>query len=724
MSTKLDQFFNDKTQDAFLYLAQKKLPERDPHLKQEWVDEMTGLLALIPGEIARDEYMAQLAKLSKIPKAIFKKHLQEQIEKRIQKATKSNEDTRSLQFLPKGVDPDQYLQDGFYGIVNGEKTGYYFRDTVGGEAKRVSNFVMTPLFHKYDYDDDTRIAMVENGTGPTEVVEMPSEAFISIDQFRKFMISKGVYYFDGTKAHLDKLVRKILPDFPKAYELKTLGWQREGFFAFYNSIHHQGQHYSYNDAGVVQIGECHFFSPASSKIYEDYRKEDDQFENDRYLEFLPSPIKFEEWADMFKRVYEDHAYAGIPFVFLTLFRDVVFKVDNNCPFLYAYGQSKSGKSKFAESISNLFFREMPAFNLNSGTDFAFAQRLARFRNCPVFFNEFDDNVVKDEWFQALKGAYDGEGRERGKGGSKRKTEIQRINSTLILAGQYLSTKDDNSVLSRSILRHFKIKRNRSEEQTRTYNELKKLEKEGLGGILTEILAHREVVEKPYYQEFNEIFKELGKIIRTQDEYYDERVLRNYSALTTMVKIFGSIFSLPFSLAEYKEWVIQEIMTLSNMINDNDVLSGFWNIVETLLDKGEITEGLYFKIDNRASVKVLKESQTEVVHFNKPKALLFLRLKNVHPIYASFKRRAGSHPIDLTSLTAYLKDRSSFIGVVNSERFKDRTTGKSFPTSAFVFDYRALGVALDRESTFPISTVANNRTDPETELDNKDIDLPF
>ncbi|MDX5327110.1 MAG: hypothetical protein LPK80_12710, partial [Bacteroidota bacterium] len=577
MSSKLAQFLNDNTQDALLYLAQKKLPEGDPHLKQEWVDEMTVLLALIPGEIAREEYMAQLAKLSKIPKTTFKKHLQEQIEKQIQKATESNEDTKALQFLPKGVDPDQYLQDGFYGVVNGDKTGYYFRDSVGGEAKRVSNFVMTPLFHKYDYDDDTRIAKVENGIGPAEVVEMPSEAFISIDQFRKFMISKGVYYFDGTKAHLDKLVRKILPDFPKAYELKTLGWQREGFFAYYNSIHHQGQLFPYNDAGVVRVGDYHFFSPASSKIYEDYRKEDDQFENDRYLEFLSAPIRFEQWADMFKKVYEDHAYAGIPFVFLTLFRDVVFKVDNNCPFLYAYGQSKSGKSKFAESISNLFFREMPAFNLNSGTDFAFANRLARFRNCPVFFNEFDDNVVKDEWFQALKGAYDGEGRERGKGGSKRKTEIQRINSTLILAGQYLSTKDDNSVLSRSIMRPFKIKRNRSEEQTRTYNELKKLEKEGLGGILTEILAHREVVEKSYYQEFNEVFKELGKVIRAQDDYYDERVLRNYSALATMVKIFGSIFSLPFTLSEYKKWAIHEIVNLSSMINDNDVLSDFWNI---------------------------------------------------------------------------------------------------------------------------------------------------
>ncbi|MDX5446927.1 MAG: hypothetical protein LPK47_00975, partial [Bacteroidota bacterium] len=163
MSSKLAQFLNDNSQDALLYLANKKLPEGDPHLKQEWVDEMTSLLALIPGEIAREEYMAQLAKLSKIPKTTFKKHLQEQIEKQIQKATESNEDTRALQFLPKGVDPDQYLLDGFYGIVNGEKTGYYFRETSHGDAKRVSNFVMTPLFHKYDYDDDTRIAKVENG---------------------------------------------------------------------------------------------------------------------------------------------------------------------------------------------------------------------------------------------------------------------------------------------------------------------------------------------------------------------------------------------------------------------------------------------------------------------------------------------------------------------------------------------------------------------------------
>ncbi|MDX5326739.1 MAG: hypothetical protein LPK80_10815, partial [Bacteroidota bacterium] len=194
---------------------------------------------------------------------------------------------------------------------------------------------------------------------------------------------------------------------------------------------------------------------------------------------------------------------------------------------------------------------------------------------------------------------------------------------------------------------------------------------------------------------------------------------------TMVKIFGSIFSLPFTLSEYKKWAIHEIVNLSSMINDNDVLSDFWNIVETLLDQGEIREELHFKIDYRASLKIMVGNHnTETSHFSKPKSLLFLRLNNIHPIYASFKRRTGGHPIDLTSLTSYLKDRESFIGVSKGERFQDKTTGKSFTTSSFVFDLESLGIAIDRESTPPIATLEKSSEDPKIDFDQQDDDLPF
>jgi DNA primase len=64
--------------------------------------------------------------------------------------------------------------------------------------------------------------------------------------------------------------------------------------------------------------------------------------------------------------------------------------------LYAFGERSSGKSKWAESIMALFYIKRQAFNLNSGTDFAFFNYMQIFINCPAALNEADEKVLKPE----------------------------------------------------------------------------------------------------------------------------------------------------------------------------------------------------------------------------------------------------------------------------------------------------------------------------------------
>src|SRR3546814_645526 len=143
-------------------------------------------------------------------------------------------------------------------------------------------------------------------------------------------------------------------------------------------------------------------SMAFSSIQGGVRAEDDLYKNDKYLKWVPAQIDFAQWADLMGKVYGADGWVGAVCAFVALFRDVVYEVGNYCPHLYAHGAVQAGKSKYAESISNLFFSDMPAFNLNQGTDYAFWARLGRFRNCPVLLNEFDENSIKDEWFRAIK----------------------------------------------------------------------------------------------------------------------------------------------------------------------------------------------------------------------------------------------------------------------------------------------------------------------------------
>ena len=707
----------DHTTDALTHFAKEMYSAAtDPMSQGEALNQIAEWLGMIGDSFIREQYRKQLAKEIKV-KAKDLKDREPVIEK---KDKRTSYGVATTMHLPEGVTEEEVIKYGFYGIVEpgsltDNNTGYYFH-TGGNGFVQVSNFVLTPLFHKYEMEDNTRVFRIENGIMGSEIIEIPSSALISLEQFRKFLFDKGAYFFDGSKVHLDKINKKYLFEFPKAFELKTLGWQNEGFFAFYNCVYN-GQLEYYDEAGLIKHDNQFFFSPAASIIYSDVRKDDDLFENDRYLSYQESPITFEEWMKLMKTVYEDHCYAAIPFVFIALFRDIVFKVDNNCPFLYFYGQSKSGKSKCAESIMNLFFKEMPAFQLNGGTDFAFANRLERFRNVPVFLNEFDDNVIKDEWFQMIKGAYDGEGRERGRGGSKKKTEIQKVNSALLLVGQYLSTKDDNSILSRSILRVFKINYNRSNEQTDAYNKLKEMESKGLSSIITNILKHRSTVKEKYYALFFDTFKELSTIIRARKETYEERVCRNYASLLTMVKLFNRVYQFPWDVKEYQEWCISEIVKLSGTIAETDVLQNFWTFVGTMADHKEIMEDRDYKLKWSNTLRITKGKTDEEIDLgNEQKHILWIRLKEVQINYAAAVRKTGGNPIDFTSLKSYMENRDYYLGYVHRERIGKKVV------SCYALDYEAIDVdlAVEQDDTPVPVPPPGNLPDKDT----KDEDLPF
>ncbi len=705
-----DNFMEDLGVDALYFKAQHLMEQAvGEHELSAGVKSIANSLAHVQDDFLRDTYVKGISKAHKpITASIMGrmvKEAKEQISKAIDRHRPgiSKEEQNAWSKIPRDVDREDVLKHGFYHIkkFKDERTGYWFRTSASGDFTQVSNFVMTPLFHKYDQDDNTRIIKIENEF-TTEIVEMPSKALISVDQFRNFLFEKGPFFFEGEKHHLNKLNKKYLYEFPKAYELKTLGFQSEGFFAFYNAAYN-GKLTPYTDDGLFEHNEKNYFSPASSDIYKDYRKDDDMYENDRYLEYTPEIISFGNWGKLMEEVYGDHAKACVPFALVALFRDIVFKVDNNCPHLYFYGQAKSGKSKAAESVDALFFKGKPAFNLNSGTDFAFAASYSRFRNCPAVFNEFDDSDLKPEWFQALKGAYDGEGRERGKGGSKKKTETMKVHSAIVLLGQYLSTKDDNSILSRCIMRAFRLVPNRSQSQINAYNNLKEKEKQGLSGTLIKLLEQREFIEKNYYNAFNQKFKQLGSTLKKQGKKTEERVLRNYSSMCTLYSMIeGRVANLPWKSIDYDQWAMNEITNLSSLITSSDILITFWNIVELLFVEGKVQKGIHFKVThNVKSIRHTVNGKDVYLTFDKPKSILHMRLRLVQLLYA---KESKESTLNEQSLKTYLKNKDYYLGSINSEKF-DLTS-----SSAYIFDYKGLDISLVNDLQTAQEKAINNQVE--------------
>lgn len=592
-------------------------------------------------------------------------------------------------------DPDKrdfYWRHGWVSrLDNPGNTGIYF--STGAGPKQLTNFVLIPLIHVYTQDegDNRRFTELNNGMHKP-VLQLPGKAFTSMEVFETMVSNEGNFWTgDGfTKSHLNKLKMYYLGEYPKCFELKMLGWQPEGFFSFSNMIY-KNQLIEYNQYGYAAIDNQNYLSMGASNALEGVRSNDDIYKNDKYLCYRQSPVTLEKWCALMVRVYGDHGMTAVLFAMMSIFRDILFKRNNNFPMLYFYGPVGSGKSKIAESVANFFTHEMPMFNLSNGTDFSFFNLMERFGNVAACFNEFDENTIRENWFTAFKGAFDGEGRNKGSG-KKNKSITQSINIAIVLIGQFLSTKDDNSVLIRTIPCKITGNDNRTVDDLVTYNELKSYEKQGLSSLICDVLDHRQFVGDNFLKRYVTCNAELKAALRADGVNPKERVLENYSVALTMCSLMSEKFMLGFTYDKYLQYCKTEVVKIGTVMSESNALSQFWKTVEFLVDQGLIEQGDNYRIETLDKVRIsVDRKKSEYKVFDEPKKLLFLRLSTVHMLYMKEVRtQTGKQGQNEQTIITYMKDQDSYIGSNPGSQFAN--TG---PTSSYVFDYDLLGANLER-----------------------------
>jgi hypothetical protein len=467
----------------------------------------------------------------------------------------------------------------------------------------------------------------------------------------------------------------------------------------------------------VHEKESYLLPPSSAAVRALRRTAEDPYEHDRVLSYYESPVSVSGWVKKMVRVYGEKGLTAAAYAFMCTFRDIVFEVDSNFPHLYGVGEASSGKSKWGASVACYFFHKRQAYNLNSGTDFAFNRYVSQFVNTVALLNEFDEKVVKDEWFQQIKGFFDGEGRQRGSMQTKGKIETMKVQSGILLMGQYLVTKDDNSVVTRSIIEQFSV-RQRTQADVDAYDDLIGIQEKGITSLITEVLPLRATFKAKYKERFNTIlsdwraiYNDRGKTQETFRANFNQRIVQNWCHLYTAMEIVARELGLEVKLGDFENYCFENAAYWCRFIRSSDTLSEFWNTVSYLVDKHVLRDRWDYRIETMGSITITGEGGEQVVRqFTEPTKVLLLRMNNVHKEYQiAYKQRTGNAGMNAETLTQYFKSRAYYIGHVKNSRFTDGKAVKI--TSCFAFRYDQIGLDFDPDQEMGLTIPADDTEMP-------------
>lgn len=690
--------FEEYFEDAVMWLATTLFGEaRNKPEEATAQATIESMLSYLEEDRLIENYCEDLGKLLKIKTASLKRNAF-----KLKEVRDGDTVEGGTAPLPKGVNREQFEEDGYFELIleKEKKAGYYNYNSRKETYEPFSNFVIKPLYHIYSKMDNKRLVELNNGRYKV-LLDLPSKALVGIQLFKEIIVCEGNYRFDGSAGLLQKVIANILGKFPRCEELKTLGWQHEGFYAFSDGIF-SSDWINVDGYGVVAHKDKHYFLPAFSSIYADVREEDDMYENDRWFKFHQvKENNFEKWAELMIKAYGNkNGSFAVAFLVASLFRDMIYSKYKIFPHLFLFGEKGSGKSQLGWSLNNVFWNGQPGFNLTSGTNVGFFRKLARARNSIVWFDEYND-YIDPKRFQALKSAYDGIGHEKGVMSRDSRTESTKVNSSSVISGQWLPTLDDNALFTRSILLNFhKADWQGHDHVMKAYSTLKSMEENGLGVVITDVIKYRDLMEQKYAATFQAEFTKM------KDDIGDcnDRILRNFVTVISVVKVLEEVLKFPFDYAYIYKVSKAMISEQSHQISESEALSQFWNMIEFLFrDKrinwdGSTRKETDFKVETVNSVKIKKNNKEDVVHnFDKPTKCLFVRFSKIHPLYLEKHRQQhGVNGMAMSSLQTYIRGHKAFVGTAKSIGFDDGFS------SAYTFIYEDLNVSLEFNPPDPIA----------------------
>ncbi len=552
----------------------------------------------------------------------------------------------------------------------------YISYTKDGEVE-ISNFIMIPLYLIRDGATSSRVFILRNVHGVEVRIEFSIEEMTVLQKFRSRIERESNYMWYGTSAKFNKLRGILYSHMEPIIRISTLGWQKQGFYAFGNGVVHKGIWHPVDDEGIIRLPDSSIstiYLPAFSKINEENI---DRFLFELKFIHLPeSSVRLSSFASQLRFVYGNNAIVGICFIIVCLFRDIIISHRREFPSLFLFGPKGTGKTAFGELLQSPFVYCGDHPNIRTSTMASLSTVLAQAEDAIMHLDEYK-NDIDVEKIELLKGLWDCQGRSK-LDVETRKREQSKVLSGVIISGQEKPTVDI-ALYSRQCILPFN-KDTHTEEEKSGFRTLKDWEHEGTSYIVLELLQIRNRFERLY----RGCYEEAVKAICSSLSYsLDERILHNWSVILASFMAVDKCINLPFTYEEVLQTVVNSVEYQNEECRHSNELSIFWKTIDYLKQDNHIFGLCDYRIHEltkiKVDVKMDGKHQTVTRDFGVAKKILMVPTNSrVFAQYALHLQRTHEKVIPENTLKYYIENSPEYIGKMNSVRFASVENVKEWP----------------------------------------------
>lgn len=491
------------------------------------------------------------------------------------------------------------------------------------EVRRLSNFILEPLYDIPDEGTTTRIYKAINRQGQEVLLTLEPEELANLQKFKVKMLSNGSFTWLGKIDNLAMVQEYIFEGSITSKRIHALGWQPEGFFAFGDGIY--TDHFiPVDDMGMIKLsGKGLFYLPAHSVMF---KKNKGKYLFEKQFSFLHgADVTLAELLKLFVQVYNANGMVAISYVFATLFRDLIYEKFEKFPVLNVFGKPQTGKTHFAMVLKGFFSGATKICSFQQDTYASLSTALAQAANILVIIDEYK-NLPDSKKMELGKSLWDGVGRGKMKDGEVERLEIL---CGVVLLGQEMPLWDP-ALFTRVI--HLTMDTvSHDRESTLAFERLMGYMQDGVCHLTMQILQYRDIFVDNFMDMYDATRREVKTRLAARGEEISDRMYFNWVILLATFRTLENLLPMPFTYSELLNVCLDKIVYQNSICQDTDEVAAFWNVMQVQYQSNRTFPEGDFKI--LRGVKSLKLSgHKDDIHFPEPKDILIIRHRRALQAY--------------------------------------------------------------------------------------------